>query len=118
MSESSGLTPLSSATGNMSLSPITDPDSKPFGRCHAEYLAVKVAFAELNAASQKLRAVVDAFGDCRAAAFAEAGKFAATGPTGFDMSIDLALSKIEINASIIEDIVTQACSECSEDNAE
>ena len=76
---------------------------------------MKAAFAELNAASQKLRVVVDALGDCRAAAFAEAGAFAATGQTGFDMAIDSALSKIAINASIIEDIIKQSCSECSED---
>jgi hypothetical protein len=68
MSESSEQIQSSSET--VSGLPISTPDrdSRPIGRCHPEYLAVKAAFAALNAATEALRVAVAALGDCRAAA--------------------------------------------------
>jgi hypothetical protein len=63
-------------------------------------------------------------GDCRAEARAESGDYAAANNTSFEDAVEAALLKIAVNASIIEDIVTQAyddcsdCSDCSEDSNE
>ena len=93
-----------------------DPDSKPFGRCYPEQLAAKAAVAALKAAQQRVREAVSAFGDCRAEARAEAGDYAAANNTSFEDAIEAAMLKIAVNASIIEDIVKQACSDCSEES--
>ena len=95
-----------------------DPDSKPFGRCYPEQLAAKAAVNALKAAQQRVREAVSAFGDCRAQARAEAGDFAAANDMSFETEIDKALLSIATNASIIEDVVKQACSDCSEEPTE
>jgi hypothetical protein len=95
-----------------------DPDSRPIGRCYAEQMAAKAAVTALRAAQQRVRETVSAFGDCRAEARAEAGDYAAANNTSFEDAVEAAMLKIAVNASIIEDIVTQACSDCSEDSAE
>lgn len=95
-----------------------DPDSKPIGRCYPEQLAAKAAVAALKAAQQRVREAVSAFGDCRAEARAEAGDYAAANNTSFEDAIEAAMLKISVNASIVEDIVTQACSECNTETNE
>ena len=94
----------------------TDPDLSLIGRCSAERIAVEAAIAALKSAQQRVRETVSAFGDCRAEARAEAGDYAAANNTSFEDAVEAAMLKIAVNASIIEDIVTQACSECSEDS--
>ena len=93
-----------------------DPDSRPFGRCYPEQLAAKDAVNALKAAQQRVRETVSAFGDCRAEARAQAGDYAAANDMSFETEINKALLTIATNASIIEDIVKQACSDCSEDS--
>ena len=93
-----------------------DPDSKPVGRCYPEQLAAMAAVAAMRAAQQRVREAVSAFGDCRAAARAESGDYAAANSTSFEDAVEAAMLKIAVNASIIEDIVTQACSDCSEES--
>ena len=93
-----------------------DPDSKPVGRCYPEQLAAMAAVAAMRAAQQRVREAVSAFGDCRAEARAESGDYAAANSTSFEDAVEAALLSIAVNASIIEDIVTQACSDCSEDS--
>ena len=95
-----------------------DPDSKPIGRCYPQQMAAKAAIAALKAAQQNVRNAVAEFGDCRAEARAESGDYAAANNTSFEDAVEAALLKIAVNASIIEDIVTQACSDCSEDSNE
>jgi ribonuclease HI len=96
----------------------TDPDLSLIGRCSAERIAVEAAIAALKAAQQRVRETVSAFGDCRAAARAESGDYAAANNTSFEDAIEAAMLKIAVNASIIEDIVKTACSDCSEDSNE
>ena len=96
----------------------TDPDLSLIGRCSAERIAVEAAIAALKAAQQRVRETVSAFGDCRAVARAEAGDYAAANNTSFEDAVEAAMLKIATNASIIEDIVRQACSDCSEESAE
>ena len=96
----------------------TDPDLSLIGRCSAERIAVETAIAALKAAQQRVREAVSAFGDCRAAARAESGDYAAANSTSFEDAIEAAMLKISVNASIVEDIVTQACSDCSEEPTE
>ena len=96
----------------------TDPDLSLIGRCSAERIAVESAIAALKAAQQRVRETVSAFGDCRAQARAESGDYAAANSTSFEDAVEAALRKIATSASIIEDIVKQACSDCSEDNNE
>jgi hypothetical protein len=74
------------------------------------------AVAALKAAQQRVREAVSAFGDCRAEARAESGDYAAANSTSFEDAVEAAMLKIAVNASIIEDIVTQACSDCSEES--
>jgi len=95
-----------------------DPDSKPFGRCYPEQLAAKAAVNALKAAQQRVREAVSAFGDCRAEARAESGDYQAANNTSFEDAIEAAMLKISVNASIVEDIVTQACSECNTETNE
>lgn len=94
----------------------TDPDLSLIGRCSAERIAVEAAIAALKAAQQRVRETVSAFGDCRAAARAESGDYAAANSTSFEDAVEAAILDIAVNASIIEDIVTQACSDCREES--
>jgi hypothetical protein len=93
-----------------------DPDSKPVGRCYPEQLAAMAAVAAMRAAQQRVRETVSAFGDCRAAAKAESGDYAAANSTSFEDAVEAAMLKIAVNASIIEEAVKQACSDCSEES--
>ncbi len=93
-----------------------DPDSRPLGRCYPEQLAAMAAVAALKSAQQRVREAVSAFGDCRAAARAESGDYAAANSTSFEDAVEAAMLAIATNASIIEDIVTQACSDCREES--
>ena len=110
--------PTSTETAQVSLGPVfpPDPDSMPIGRCYPEQLAAMNAVKALRAAQQRLRETVSAFGDCRAKAAADAGDYAAANNTSFEDAVEAAMLKIAVNASIIEDIVKQACSDCSEDS--
>jgi len=74
--------------------------------------------AALKAAQQRVREAVSAFGDCRAQARAEAGDFAAANDMSFETEIDKALLSIATSASIIEDIVKQACSDCNSEESQ
>ena len=93
-----------------------DPDSKPIGRCYPQQMAAKAAVKALRDAQQRVRETVSAFGDCRAEARAQAGDYAAANDMSFETEINKALLTIATNASIIEDIVKQVCSDCSEDS--
>lgn len=112
------LTPIQTDTPSDGIRWQPDPDSKPIGRCYPEQLAAKAAVAALKAAQQRVREAVSAFGDCRAQARAESGDYAAANSTSFEDAVEAALRKIATSARIIEDIVKQACSDCSEDNNE
>jgi hypothetical protein len=96
----------------------TDPDLSLIGRCSAERIAVEAAIAALKAAQQRVRETVSAFGDCRAQARAEAGDYAAANSTSFEDAVEAAMLEIAVNASIIDDIVKTACSDCNEDSNE
>ena len=96
----------------------TDPDLSLIGRCSAERIAVEAAIAALKAAQQRVRETVSAFGNCRAVARAEAGDYAAANNTSFEDAVEAAMLKIATNASIIEDIVTQACSDCNTEDSQ
>ena len=74
------------------------------------------AVAAMRDAQQRVREAVSAFGDCRAEARAQAGDYQAANNTNFEDAVEAAMLKIAVNASIIEDIVKQACSDCSEDS--
>ena len=93
-----------------------DPDAKPIGRCYPEQMRATAAVAALKAAQQAVREAVAAFGDCRAEARAEAGDYQAANDMSFETEIDKALLSIATSANIIEDIVKQACSDCSEES--
>jgi hypothetical protein len=95
-----------------------DPDSKPIGRCYPQQMAAKAAIAALKAAQQNVRNAVAEFGDCRAEARAESGDYAAANSTSFEDAVEAAILEIAVNASIIEDIVKQACSECNTETNE
>jgi hypothetical protein len=79
-------------------------------------MAAKAAIAALKAAQQAVRQAVAEFGDCRAEARAESGDYAAANSTSFEDAVEAAMLEIAVNASIVEDIVTKACSDCSEDS--
>jgi len=106
--------PMEPPSGGIRFQP--DPDAKPIGRCYPEQVRATAAVAALKAAQQAVREAVAAFGDCRAEARAESGDYAAANSTSFEDAVEAAMLKIAVNASIIEDIVTQACSDCSEDS--
>jgi hypothetical protein len=108
------LTPTEPPSGGIVFQP--DPDSRPLGRCYPEQLAAMAAVAALKAAQQRVRETVSAFGDCRAEARAESGDYAAANSTSFEDAVEAAMLKIATNASIIEDVVNQACSDCSEES--
>jgi hypothetical protein len=74
------------------------------------------AVAALKAAQQRVREAVSAFGDCRAEARASEGDYAAANNTSFEDAVEAALLSIATNASIIEDIVKTACSDCREES--
>jgi hypothetical protein len=93
-----------------------DPDLRPIGRCYTEAMAVQAALNALRFAQETVRQTVRALGDCRAAARAEAGNWQAANDMSFETEIDKALLSIATNASIIDDIVKQACSDCSEES--
>ena len=107
-------TPMEPPSGGIVFQP--DPDSRPLGRCYPEQLAAMAAVKALRDAQQRVREAVSAFGDCRAEARAQAGDYAAANDMSFETEINKALLTIATNASIIEDIVKQACSDCSEDS--
>jgi hypothetical protein len=94
----------------------TDPDLSLIGRCSAERIAVEQAVNALKTAQQRVRETVSAFGDCRAEARAAAGDYAAANNTSFEDAVEAAMLKIAVNASIIEDIIKQACSDCGEES--
>ena len=71
---------------------------------------MEAAIAALKAAQQRVRETVSAFGDCRAAARAESGDYAAANSTSFEDAVEAAMLKIAVNASIIEDIHRRVCS--------
>jgi hypothetical protein len=108
------LTPTEPPSGGIVFQP--DPDSRPLGRCYPEQLAAMAAVAALKSAQQRVREAVSAFGDCRAAARAESGDYAAANNTSFEDAVEAAMLSIATNASIIENIVKTACSDCSEDS--
>ena len=114
--EANGLTQLSSPQVSESPTITADPDLRPVGRCYVEAMAVQSALIALKTAQENLRRAVLAFGDCRAETKEEAGDYAAANNTSFEDAVEAAMLKIAVNASIIEDIVTQACSDCSEDS--
>jgi hypothetical protein len=96
----------------------TDPDLSLIGRCSAERIAVETAIAALKAAQQRVRETVSAFGDCRAEARAEAGDYAAANNTSFEDAVAASLLQISMHASIIEDIMKTACSDCNTETNE
>jgi hypothetical protein len=93
-----------------------DPDSRPIGRCYYQQMNAMAAVAALKAAQQAVRQAVAEFGDCRAEARAESGDYAAANSTSFEDAVEAAMLEIAVNASIIEDIVKTACSDCSEES--
>lgn len=94
MSESSEQIPSSLETASGLPTDTPDHDSRPIGRCHAEYLAVKAAFAALNAAMENLRVVVAALGDCRADAAKNAAGLVPN-QTAFDAATGTEISCID-----------------------
>jgi delta-aminolevulinic acid dehydratase/porphobilinogen synthase len=122
--EASESTQLTSPQVSESPSITADPDLRPVGRCYVEAMAVQSALIALKTAQENLRKAVLAFGDCRAETKEEAGDYAAANNTSFEDAVEAAMLKIAVNASIVEDIVTQAygdcsdCSDCSEDSNE
>ena len=101
---------------NVSSGIMVDPDLRPIGRCYREARLVQAALNALRSAQESVRQTVRALGDCRAAARAEAGNWQAANDMSFETEIDKALLSIATSASIIEDIVKQACSDCSEES--
>jgi hypothetical protein len=97
---------------------MVDPDLRPIGRCYREARLVQAALNALRSAQESVRQTVRALGDCRAAARAEAGDYAAANSTSFEDAVEAAILEIAVNASIIEDIVKTACSDCREDSNE
>jgi len=114
--EASESTQLTSQQVSESPTTTADPDLRPVGRCYVEAMAVQSALIALKTAQENLRKAVLALGDCRAEARAESGDYAAANSTSFEDAVEAALLSIATNASIIEDIVKQACSKCSEES--
>ena len=90
----------SSQTAQPSLGPVFPPDvdEKPIGACHAECLRVKRAIAALKAAQDELKTSVTAWGDCRAAAAADASKKAMAAQGLGDFQADLTALNSVINS--------------------
>ena len=107
---------LTSPQVSESLSITADPDLRPVGRCYVEAMAVQSALIALKTAQENLRRAVLVLGDCRAETKEEAGDYAAANSTSFEDAVEAAMLEIAVNASIIEDIVKTACSDCSEES--
>ena len=114
----SGSIPSNSPQVSASPTITADPDLRPVGRCYVEAMAVQSALIALKTAQENLRKAVLVLGDCRAETRMEAGDYQAANNTNFEDAVEAAMLKIAVNASIIEDIVKQACSDCNSEESQ
>ena len=112
--ELSESTPTLTQTEPVSPGPVfpPDPDSKPIGRCYPEQLAAMNAVRALRAAQQAVREAVSAFGDCRAAARADAGDFASANQSDFDMFTAGLFDIMNSATNDLENLLNRECNNC------